>query len=356
MSVNGPGPSQVPVSPSGAQSPSLAGADKAEATKSKGIRGRLRNFNPAKGAQKIGHRVSHLLDRKSSKSEAEGLRPVKPVTSNYKTKLEPPKDLEGRQKLNESAKLAALPYNQDIDKVNGSDSSNGKWRVDTVLTASLAAEAGLKVNKKGLIVDKSTGLAAMVTVNSEKNEIRLIFGGTTAGAHKGGLNKRMLLNGASTLQQWKANISNAVFGKIPQSYTQAKNLTDQLVKFQAQNAEYKDHTIVLSGHSKGAGEATYAALNREEPLKAECFCSAQLGSGMQKELPEESKKNAANYVTHYNIKGDLVPKLGNMRNGLGHIGNVVSLPAEHAWNSPVDRHDRFDRHIEHFTSRPIEAH
>ena len=354
MNIHGPGASQPSVDPSRGRSPSLDSTASSKSA-SGGIRGRLRHFNPAKGAQKIGHRISHLLERKSSQSSVVSLRPSSPVETSYKTKLPPPQDAEGRQKLNESAKLAALPYNQNLDTVNDSGSTNGKWRIDTVLTDSLAAAAGLKVNKNGLMKDKSTGLAVMVAVNPEKNEIRMIFGGTTAGAKAGGLNKRMIMNGASTLQQWGANISNAVFGKTPHSYRQAKTLADELVKLQAQNPEYKDHTIVLSGHSKGAGEATYAALNRETPLKAECFCSAQLGSGMQNELPEESKAHAADYVTHYNIKGDLVPKMGNMRNGLGHIGNVVSLPAEHAWNSPVHRHDRFDLHVDHFANRPIEA-
>ena len=361
MNVQGPGSNHSPIDPSRSQS-SLPESGAAKAAKSGGGRGRLRNLNlgaAKRGAQRLGQRVSQALERKSAKSGAVNLRPSKPAAATYKTKIPPPTDSVAKAKLNESAKLAALPYNQDISRVNSAiGSDQGKWEIATDLSIKLAESGGLKLREDtGLISDKSTGLVAMVVKNPETQEIRLIFGGTTSGAKEGGLNKRMILNGASTLQQWRANIGNAVFGKTPRSYCQAKVCTDELVRLTtAEGSPYKDYNIVLSGHSKGAGEATYAALNREHPLKAECFCSAQLGSGMQKELPEESKRNAGQYVTHYNIKGDLVPKMGNMRNGLGHIGNVVSLPAEHAWNSPVQRHDRFDLHIDHFANKAVEVH
>ena len=80
------------------------------------------------------------------------------------------------------------------------------------------------------------------------------------------------------------------------------------------------------------------------------FGSAQLGSGLQKEIPATSQAVASEYVSHYNIKGDIVPKLGNLRNGLGHLGKVTTLPSAHIWNSPIHRHDQFASHINDFAN------
>ncbi|WP_281646787.1 lipase family protein [Parendozoicomonas sp. Alg238-R29] len=311
-----------------------------------------------------------MLGRRGAISSggAASLRPSSPVPASYKKEVPPPTETTDKVQLHVSSQLAALPYHQDISRVKDAASSKlepgadfsrlGNWDIDKDLSSKLAESGDYKLREDtGLISDKKTGLVAMVVKNPETKEIRLIFGGTTSGTKQGGLNKRMVLNGGSTLKQWGANIKNAIFGKTPHSYRQAKALTDELLRLtDTKSSGYEDYSVVLSGHSKGAGEATYAALNRAQPLKAECFCSAQLGSGMQNELPESSKTDADKYVSHYNIKGDVVPKLGNMRNGLGHIGNVTTFSAEHAWNSPVQRHDRFDLHIGHYANKPIEAH
>ena len=116
------------------------------------------------------------------------------------------------------------------------------------------------------------------------------------------------------------------------------------------NPRYDGFKLTVSGHSKGGGEAAYAALSRDKPLEAICFSSAEMGREMHDSLTSEQKANASRYVTHYNIKGDMIPNVGKVAKKVGHIGKVVTLPAEHAWNNPLDRHDKFTRHIRAFVS------
>ncbi|WP_194842453.1 hypothetical protein [Endozoicomonas sp. OPT23] len=259
------------------------------------------------------------------------------------------------------AQLAAYPYHQSLEKVQNAASSKldsdndysrvGNWGVERDLTSKLAESGGFGTqDKSGLIYDKKTGLTAYVMKNPETQELRLVFGGTTSGKKAGGIGKRMFGNAAFTFRQWVANGKNAVLGKTPDSYQQAKALTNKLLELQSSTPELSSYELKLSGHSKGAGEATYAALARDKPLKAICFGSAQLGRSMQKEIPEENRKDSSLFITHFNIKGDLVPKMGNFRNGLGHLGKVVTLPGEHFWQNPMHRHDRFAHHVDHFAN------
>lgn len=298
---------------------------------------------------------------KSDDTSFAKLRPSTPPVS-YKVRQEPPQTIDARIQLNIDAQLAAYPYHQSLDNIQNAASNKqapdadfsrlGNWSNNNELGRTLATSGSFGFQEEsGLIYDKKSGLTAYVMSNPDTQELRLIFGGTTSGKRAGGLNKRVAANAGFTLRQWIANAKNAVLGKTPDSYRQARELTDTLLStVQGEGSAFKEFTVKVSGHSKGAGEATFAALARKQPVEAICFSSAQLGSGMQKEIPLSSKQNSANYVRHYNIKGDLVPKLGNVRNGLGHLGNVVTLPAKHAWNNPVNRHDQFAHHIDHFTN------
>ena len=46
----------------------------------------------------------------------------------------------------------------------------------------------------------------------------------------------------------------------------------------------------------------------------------------------------------------MIPNVGKVAKNVGHIGKVVTLPAEHTWNNPLDRHDKFTRHIRKFVN------
>ncbi|WP_263078885.1 hypothetical protein [Endozoicomonas sp. Mp262] len=225
------------------------------------------------------------------------------------------------------------------------------WDTARELAQDAGKAAGIPTKgAKGFIFDKKSGLTAYVLQNASTvpPEIRVVFGGTTSGEHTGGLGKRSLLNGAFSLRQWIANAKNALLGQTPDSYRQAAEITQHVQNMIKTDPRYTGFELKVSGHSKGGGEAEYAALCLEDPVEAICFSSAELGKAMRGDISEERKATAARYVTHYKIKGDPVPNLGNIAGELGHLGKVVTLPAEHAWNSPIDRHDKFTRHIRHF--------
>ncbi len=320
------------------------------------------------------HKISSTLSQKIGRSghytvnipetAAPRLNQLKPAPAQpaVTVKTPPPTSVPERVQLSIDAQVAAFPYHNSVENIHGAAtnrlqpdtdfSAKAQWSPDLTLGKELATKANFAFKEDtGLIYDQKSGLTAYVMKNPETQELRLVFGGTTSGKKAGGMNKRMLFNAKFTLKQWIANGKNAVLGKTPDSYRQARVLTDNLLAaIKAPNSGVQDYTLKLSGHSKGAGEATYAALAREQPIPAICFGSAQLGSGLQKEIPATSQALATDYVSHYNIKGDIVPKLGNLRNGLGHLGKVTTLPSAHIWNSPIHRHDQFASHINDFAN------
>lgn len=287
----------------------------------------------------------------------------------YAVNVDPPTDARQKVKLALDAEIAAYPYHRSLEKVKAAalqaenhpdlssddvkDMKLGEWDTARPLALAAGKAAGLSTKgSKGFIYDKKSGLTAYVMHNptSSPKEVRIVFGGTTSGKSAGGLEKRNLLNGGFALKQWIANAKNAVLGQTPDSYRQARELTMKVQQMMAADPRYQDFQLTVSGHSKGGGEAAYATLSQKPPVHAICFSSAELGRGMRESFTDEQKAHATRYVTHYNIKGDVAPNVGKVIGHLGHIGKVVTLPAEHAWSSPVDRHDKFTRHINHFAS------
>ncbi|USE35054.1 hypothetical protein [Endozoicomonas sp. SCSIO W0465] len=288
-------------------------------------------------------------------------------SKSYAVKSEPPVSAEKKFQLAIDAQIAAFPYHRSLEKVASATEmvksqpgidpevakhlNFGQWDTARPLALDAAKVTGLSVKgSEGLIHDKKSGLTAYILHNPVTKEVRLVFGGTTSGESTGGLGKRALLNGIFSLNQWIANAKNAVLGKTPDSYEQARQLTQNVQMMVASDPVYNGFTFTVSGHSKGGGEAAYAALSLDKPVKAICFSSAELGKEMRDSIPEKTKAQAARYITHYNIQGDIVPNIGRVAHGLGHIGKVTTLPAEHSWNSPLDRHDKFTRHINNFVT------
>lgn len=284
----------------------------------------------------------------------------------------PPSDAQEKIQLAIDAEIAAFPYHRSLDKISqasqlsethteansATDKNLGNWDTARPLALAAGKAAGLSTKgSDGFIYDEKSGLTAYVLQNPSAKpnpEVRLVFGGTTSGIKTGGLAKRSLLNGGFTLKQWIANAKNAVFGTIPDSYKQASELTGKLQAMMALDPQYKDFTLTVSGHSKGGGEASYAALSQKEPVHAICFSSAELGKQMQASIPEETKANAASFVSHYYVEGDAVPVMSKnalikrLGGQLGHLGTIATLPADSKSASGLDRHDKFTRHIQHF--------
>ena len=66
-------------------------------------------------------------------------------------------------------------------------------------------------------------------------------------------------------------------------------MTQKVQSLMAADPKYKDYTFSVSGHSKGGGEAAYAALSQKEPVHAICFSSAELGRKLRESIPRKEK-------------------------------------------------------------------
>ena len=261
--------------------------------------------------------------------------------------------ISDKRQLAVDAELAAYPYHRSfhriLDAAHGQ--SVGYWHLAEDIAEAAGEAANLSVDKKNsFIFDRDSGLTAYVLVNHLQLEVRLIFGGTSSGETTGGLNIRSLFNSAFTFKQWVANAQNTLKFERPASYLQAKELTEEVIFFIDFLNEYQDYKLVLSGHSKGGGEAAYSALCQPTPVTAICFASAELGDKLLADIPVEHRVAARHFITHYLIEGDLVPKVGTVLPGLELLGLIITLPSQHPWDSPLDRHDQFVRHVRHFCS------
>lgn len=283
-------------------------------------------------------------------------------------KTSPPQTREGLEKLKKDAQLATIPY---TNKAVGGDydaalTTNLAFRVDVALRADYANPATKKQGVRndadpaiwGNFVDKKSGLAANIVVDKANKEVKIIFGGTTAGAyHNEETNnysflKRSLNNGASTLSQWVSNIK-AGLGFKPHSLEQAANLTSKVLEQVKNIPELKDFTVSTVGHSKGASEAVYAALAQKVPLKAVGFSSADLGGALVRGLPPENVARAKELVSHFHVKADLVPNLRFVTPSLRPLGSEAVIPASSSLTTPLSRHDGFANHIVHWADEQL---
>ncbi|QIL85690.1 hypothetical protein G7083_07365 [Vibrio sp. HDW18] len=269
------------------------------------------------------------------------------------TKILAPTDHNTKKEIQCSAMLASFAYHQDLDRLHSA--TDQQWSLDKPLITELAKEVGLKVYPaKGMIIDSQSGLVGFVFHNHQAKELRLVFGGTSSGKATGSLMYRSISNFKVTMHQWGANAKNAITGKTPDSYAQAQLIAETLTRM-ISSGDYKDYRLSLSGHSKGAGEAAYAAAmisTPENPVKAECFCSAELGSSMLQDIharfadPKQAKQ-AVSEIQHYKIQGDPVPNVHRVKHDLEHVGKIMTLPhteVEGA-NNMLAYHDKFDRQI-----------
>ena len=189
---------------------------------------------------------------------------------------------------------------------------------------------GLKKHKDGRLLAKS-GLVMQIFENETSGKVVLAFGGTTSGATKGALPRRMLsLNTIASFTQWDANL-NSAFGirsgkPVPDSYKEASDMTAASLE------HYEGWDISVTGHSKGGAEAEYSAIKNR--VKAVCFDAPELGVALLRSFKTEELEWGRENITHYFVDGDIVPHVVSQivgeKNGVrpSHVGQGYELPAD----------------------------
>lgn len=164
--------------------------------------------------------------------------------------------------LLDDAILADFPYKGDIEKLS---KCSGTWELSNKLSAMVSNQLPGKFKiLNGSGIKTNSGMVAYLFENKDPNngEYRLVFGGTTSGEHYGEFLGRNIHNIKMTIEQWMANFKN-FFSKVPTSYKDANELLSVLRK------TYPNNRFSTSGHSKGAAEASYAALKANATMLAD---------------------------------------------------------------------------------------
>lgn len=144
-------------------------------------------------------------------------------------------------------------------------------------------------------------------------------------------------------KQWTTNIDNVMSDKVPASFTQALQLTAEIL--QAVSAVQGHLTLV--GHSLGGGIANYVGLKLG--MESVCFNPAGMGKACLADLANAITPERVNQQTHLVIEDDLVSDGRAMKwlqqvrgHTLPMVGKVYLIPREHpeypAEMSAADRH------------------
>lgn len=270
---------------------------------------------------------------------------AKPKDAHYEQR-DMPADAPSLARLGDDARLASYPYHRDpmalpVGWVPAGELANR-------VRASLRLRSAGVESPAGAIVDRDSGLTVQLLLGHRNKEVVLVFGGTTAGKKTGatlGERSRPGRNFMSTLSQWGANLY-AGLGGTPRSYRQAEDLLASVQRQLKSDPDLAGHAIRAIGHSKGGGEAMYAALRSSDPVPVTAFCPAHLSHGLIKTLPAGNLARAKELVTSYSPYGDPVAgmrgKLPGMQGlGIGH--HFHGIPG----SSMMDLHDQFQRHVQH---------
>lgn len=280
----------------------------------------------------------------------------------HRAEMPPASKLDG---VVDMAKMANFVYFRDPEKLPGD------FKPAEDLMSLLATELNLPTGNQlspdkkmaGTVADPKSGLVASILVDHTAKRVVLAFGGTTAGEVPGGASQRVVGDASMGGPQWLAN-GEAGLGVEPESYKQAATLAQELQLAMTNGhsgAKYHDYDLSLTGHSKGGGEASYAAIMMEKPVKATVFSPAPLSDGLLDKAREENVKRLPDLVKSFSVKGDPVPELGDPEKlsnkalkmlGLPHPRSVgtahvfepdphleISDPVDRVW--PMFLHDLF---------------
>ncbi|MDI9330055.1 MAG: hypothetical protein QM527_01820 [Alphaproteobacteria bacterium] len=264
------------------------------------------------------------------------------------------------ERLRNDVQLATLPYTVRRPEDSGVDlvaTTDFAEKLNARLQTQLQGVWGTPVPSGaipnqgdpallGQFIDRRSGLTANVLVDSGKKEIKVVFGGTTAGLVKSdSFFTRCKDNFVSTLSQWSSNLKVGL-GFKAHSLKQAANLTAQVVELVQTDPAYRnqDYTVSTVGHGQGSSEAVFAALSLDVPLKATGFSSADLSGRLVRGLPEANVARAKELVSHVHVRGDIVPNLRWVMHHMRPLGQESVVPALGA-AGPLSRNDEFATHI-----------
>ena len=273
-------------------------------------------------------------------------QPAKTKAPHYERR-DMPTDALAVRRLGDEALLASYPYHRDRSQLPRG------WAPEPTL--SEAVRDRLKLHSHhvegapGAIVDRDSGLAAVLLQNRETRELVLSFGGTTAGKKTGQTlmeRSKPGRNFMSTLSQWGANLY-AGLGGTPKSYRQAADLLAAVQKGMKEDPALQGFSLRVVGHSKGGGEAMYASLKSETPVPVTAFCPAHLSDGLVKQLPAENLKRAKDLVASFSPQGDPVAGMRGKLPGMQGVGAGFHFPAIPK-RSAMNVHDQFQEHVQHY--------
>lgn len=278
--------------------------------------------------------------------------PLKALSQTPKTKAahyetrDMPTDTQSLARLRDDALLASYPYHRDQMALPSG------WVPAGELANQVRGQMNLKNGgvdaRPGAIVDRDSGLTAVLLRGHKTKEVVVVLGGTTAGKKVGATlaeRSRPGRNFMSTLSQWGANLY-AGLGGTPKSYRQADELLAAVQRRLATDPALAGHTVRVVGHSKGGGEAMYAALKASTPVPVTAFCPAHLSDRLIKQLPADNLARAKDLVRSVSPIGDPVAGMRGLlpgMNGLGVGHHFAGIPGR----SAMHLHNQFHEHVRH---------
>ncbi|WP_431103496.1 hypothetical protein [Roseateles noduli] len=313
-----------------------------------GTRARLMRSDAFRRATPPPRRVAAAATPDSARGgPLSSLRPQPQTTSGFYEKRAMPTDLPSLERLTCNAALARFPYERDDAQLPPG------WSPCEALAVKLRTALGLRSSgvehADGTLVDRGTGLTAVVLQHPETREVVLSFGGTTAGKKTGETvleRSRPGQNFGSTMAQWGANLK-AGAGHLPESYRQAADLLLETQNHLQQPSELKGFAVRVVGHSKGANEAIFASLRAQNPVPVTAFCPPHLSDGLVHRLPPRNLARATELVESFSPRGDVVSALRSLLpnvHGLGIGHHFDGIPGK----GTIHVHDRFDEHVTHY--------
>ncbi len=154
----------------------------------------------------------------------------------------------------------------------------------------------------------------------------------------------------TTLSQWDANL-RASLGLIPKSYKQASKIVQKMKSVvDEKDGEHAGFKIRVLGHSKGGGEAIYAAAKQRDKshqITATALCPSHLSQGLMSDLPDDNLAEAKSYITSYSPVGDPVSALRGKLPQIPGLGMGYHFDGIEG-SSPTHLHDQFLAHVTYF--------
>lgn len=258
-----------------------------------------------------------------------------------------PTDMPTLRRIHTDAQLANWVYTRRPESLPGD------WAPATELLSQACGAMDPPLQAQvdggvGTVVDTSTGLVASVLANPTTHEVVVAFGGTSAGPTAADAAKRVVGNFGTMSTQWKANIA-AGLGILPASYAQAAALVAALQAVVGQGqGPWANHTLRTVGHSKGGGEASFAALFQPVPVRADVFAPNHLSTGLIDLLPFDNVWHAVDLVRCYTVETDAIPALRNVPlGGVDGVGTEHFIPVDvPTGSSLLSVHKDFVQHLE----------